>query len=52
MSETNTTIKTESFGEFCKLMTQIAENQLDMHRETYYPICVSTNIPSLTKDLT
>ena len=30
-----------NFGEFCELMTRVAENQLDMHRATYYPICVS-----------
>ena len=31
----------ESYADFCKKMTAIAENQLDYHRSTYYPICVS-----------
>ena len=27
-------------------MTSIAENQLDFHRSTYYPICVSISLKS------
>ena len=42
-------INAESYGEFCQLMTKVAENQLDMHRETYYPICVSNTTLLVTK---
>ena len=35
------------FAEFCKRMTEVAENQLDLHRSTYYPICVSILIQEL-----
>ena len=31
----------ENYKDFCSFMTRVAENQLDMHRDTYYPICVS-----------
>ena len=30
-----------NYKQFCELMTRVAENQLDMHRANYYPICVS-----------
>jgi hypothetical protein len=34
----------ENFAAFCKVMTDAAENQLDAHREKYYPICVSQQL--------
>ena len=40
-------LQAASFKEFCQLMTKVAENQLDFHRETYYPICVSEPALSL-----
>ena len=33
--------KAENFSQFCRDMTNVAENQLDKHRELYYPLCVS-----------
>ena len=33
--------RAENFSQFCRDMTNVAENQLDKHRDLYYPLCVS-----------
>ena len=43
--------KAENFEQFCKMMTQVAENQLDFHRTQYYPICVSSIVNNTLKSV-
>ena len=34
--------KAENFSQFCKLMTSVAENQLNFHKPSYYKACRET----------